>query len=93
MSYFVEYDPELKSRYPTLQSVKRKFPIKGVVAAASVFAAVYILAGSGVLRHLIPGDPDVTAAAFFDMVDRIGAGESVQEAFIDFCKEIILDAE
>lgn len=42
------------------------------------------------LRNLIlPGDPDVTASALENMVDAIGAGESIQSALTDFCREIL----
>ncbi len=42
------------------------------------------------LRNLIlPGDPDVTANALEQMVDAIGAGESVQTALTEFCRNIL----
>ena len=89
MSYSVAYNPELRERYPEIESKQRKLPVKPIVLAAAVVVAFYIIAASGLLRYCIPGEPGVTAAAFSEMVTEIEEGESVRDAFIDFCKEII----
>ncbi len=39
--------------------------------------------------YLIPGDASVTAIAAEELVSQIADGEPVQEAFADFCREII----
>ena len=90
MSYFVEYNPELKNRYPTTKEPSIKFPINKLLWCIAAAVVVCIIASNGLPRWMIPGDPDVTVAAFEVLVDDIGAGESVREAIIDFCKEIIL---
>lgn len=89
MSYCVEYNPELKNRYPELKKPRVIVPVGAFFCCILAIAALYIITTSGVLRYLIPGDPDVTTAAFETLVDEIGAGEPVREAFVDFCKEII----
>ena len=89
MSYFVEYNPELKERYPVATKAERKLSVRPLVWGAVAIGALYIIASSGVLRCLIPGDPDVTTAAFSNLVNEIGDGEPVREAFVNFCKEII----
>ena len=90
MSYCVEYNPELRKRYPELKKPRMKLPVGALLCSVAAVAAVYMIVTSGVLRYLIPGDPDVTTAALETLVDEIGAGEPVREAFVDFCKEIIL---
>lgn len=92
MSYRVDYNPEMKNRYPTFIKIRKKLPIRPLLLSAVAIAACYGVFRSGVLRFLIPGDPAVTTAAFSGMVDDIGAGESVRQAFLTFCKEIIVNA-
>ncbi len=41
---------------------------------------------------LLPGDPDVTAAALEGMVEDLRSGEGIAEAFKAFCQEIIKNA-
>lgn len=92
MSYRVDYTPEMKERYPTFIKIRKKLPIRPLLLFVIAIAACYGIFRSGVLRLLIPGDPAVTTAAFSGMVDDIGAGESVRQAFLAFCKEIIVNA-
>ena len=92
MSYRVDYDPEMKNRYPTYIKIKRKLPARPLLLSIAVIAACYGVFRSGLLHYFIPGDPAVTTAAFSGMMDDIGAGESVRQAFLDFCKEIIVNA-
>ena len=89
MSYSVAYSPETKDRYPTFQQTKRKFPVRPIVWCVALIAAAYIITSNGVLRYCIPGDPDVTVAAFSEMVAEIREGETVRDAFVDFCKQVI----
>ena len=92
MSYRVDYNPEMKKRYPTFIKIRKKLPIRQLLLSVIAIAACYGIIRSGVLRLLIPGDPVVTTAAFTGMVEDIGAGESVRQAFLTFCKEIIVNA-
>ena len=92
MSYCVEYNPELKKHYPSVTKSGKKPPIALILGVVITVAAAYALVSSGVLRYLIPGDPEVTTAAFSVLVERIGAGEPVREAFLGFCEEIIVNA-
>lgn len=50
--------------------------------------------GAGMLRRLlIPGDPEVTAQAFAQMVDGLRAGEDASECVTAFCREILENAQ
>ena len=91
MSYCVEYNPELRKDYPMRTKQKRQLPIK-LILSISLIAAVYILASCGIFRHLIPGDPDKTTAAFSVMVEEIGEGERLKDAVVTFCREVITNA-
>lgn len=93
MSYRVDYTPETRDRYPSRIKVRRKLPIRPAIVSVATVAIIYCIVSSGVLRLLIPGDPAVTTAAFDGMVDDIGAGDSVRNAFLTFCKEIIVNAD
>lgn len=92
MSYCVDYNPEMKKRYPTYTKVRRKVSVRSLLLAVAVIVVCYGIFRSGLLRFFIPGDPAVTTAALSGMVDDIGAGESVRQAFLTFCKEIIVNA-
>ena len=92
MSYCVKYSPELGKRYPSVVKIRRKFPVGVLFGVLFFVVAAYALISSDVLHYLIPGDPAVTTAAFSLMVEEIGAGESVSEAFFSFCKEIVVNA-
>ena len=92
MSYRVDYNPEMKNRYPSIIKIKKKLPLRPILLSVTAIAVCYGIFRSGVLQFLIPGDPAVTTAAFSGMVDDIGAGESVRQAFLSFCKEIIVNA-
>lgn len=92
MSYRVDYNPEMKKRYPTLSKIRKQLPLKPLILSVVIIAGVYGIFSSGVLRWFIPGEPAVTTAAFSEMVEDIGAGEPVREAFLTFCKEIIVNA-
>lgn len=92
MGYCVEYNPEFKNRYPSVPRNRKRLPIGILIWGAAAVTAVYILVSSGVLRHLIPGDPNVTTAAFSLLVEEIAEGESVRDAFFAFCREIVVNA-
>jgi len=92
MSYRVDYNPEMNKRYPSVTKTRRKLPIRPILLTVGAVALVYGIFSSGLLCLLIPGDPAVTAAAFSGMIENIGAGESIRQAFLLFCKEIIVNA-
>ena len=92
MSYRVDYNPETKTRYPTYIKIRKKASIKPLLFAVVTITICYCIYRSNLLRYLIPGDPAVTTAAFSGMVDNIEAGKTVRQAFLEFCKEIIVNA-
>ena len=93
MGYHINYNPEMKDRYPTKVDCKKNFLIRKIVVSIVVGVFVVGIVVSGALRSLIPGDAAVTVAAFSGMVEDIEAGETVRQAFLSFCKEIIVNAK
>ena len=89
MSYCVSYNPEFSKRYPFAQRRQRQLSktlIVLVLIAALTAGAAW---RGGILRFLIPGDPDVTVAAFSTMVEKVEMGEPLRESLLAFCREII----
>lgn len=39
--------------------------------------------------YLIPGDPAVTKAAFSEMTQQLKDGESLEDAVVTFCREVM----
>ena len=89
MSYCIEYNPELKRKYPKVK-FHRQIPTKKIIFLLIFFISAYLLLESKVYRYLIPGDPDTTIAAFSAMVDQVGDGEPMKDAVRSFCEEIIV---
>ena len=89
MSYHVEYNPELKIRYP-FQRKKKRISIIPIVILGCL--AVVLMTKAHVLRFLIPGDPDITTTAFNGMVERIEKGIPIGDSLVAFCEEIIENA-
>lgn len=89
MSYTVEYNPELRNSYPMKQKKRQKIPVKTFVVAFIIVVALYIFDAVGFLQYIIPGDPTVTAGAFYDMVEQVRAGQTVSEGILTFFKDVI----
>ena len=90
MSYCIEYNPELREKYPKVK-LQRHIPTKKLVYLLVFFVASYLLIQSKVFRYLLPGNPDVTISAFSTMVERVGDGAPMRDAVRSFCEEIIVN--
>jgi hypothetical protein len=88
MSYSIEYNPELKNKYPSSKT-KIELPTKKLIILFVVLITSYVFMQCRLYRYCIPGNPDVTVSAFSTMVERVGDGDSVKDAFCGFCREII----
>ena len=88
MSYYVEYSPELKKRYP-IRVKRNKNPTVTVAILLLAAVAAYISVQYGLVRYLIPGNQEVTAAAISQLVEQLASGEPIREAVITFCEEIV----
>ena len=92
MSYRVDYNPEMKNRYPSFIKTRKKVLLRPLLIGVAAVIICYGIYSSDLLCYLIPGDPTTTTAAFSEMVDNIESGKNVRQAFLDFCKEIIVNA-
>ncbi len=92
MSYNIEYNPELGKLYPskTSKSGNGMLVKLGILLLAAVVS--YAALQTGLARYLIPGDPEVTSAAFSGMVTMVGEGVPVGEAILSFCEAVITNA-
>ena len=94
MAYRIDYDKT--------GTRKRIEPAKSRIAVyTAAFFLLFLLLvnlfwpdGTGFLRQsLIPGDPDVTAAAVDSLIDDLKDGQQVSDAITAFCRELISNAE
>ena len=93
MSYQIEYNPELSSRYPVLQKKGFQFSKYILVAVLICIITMWLLSKYEMLHFLIPGDSEVTKAAFSTLIEEVGNGSSVSDGIIGFCEEIISNAK
>lgn len=94
MGYQIVYSPEDKRKYPINTPRKRKINL----APLLLLLATVLLLGrpkirSEVERWLIPGDPQITRAAFVVMIEQLQGGETFGAAVTTFCNEIIAGGE
>ena len=80
MAYRIIYAPARKGK----RTGKRVFLF---AAVAGLLGAVWVVKKAGI--SILPGDPEVTAAALEHMVASVSQGEPVGEVFFAFCREII----
>ena len=94
MGYRIQYQPELNNKY--LIKSKRKTD-KQILLYISILSCLAILLTVPVCRHwlwefLIPGDAQLTSAAFSEMLNLLKSGEDLSDAVTAFCKEILVYA-
>lgn len=89
MSYKVQYHPELNRKYPASSASHKRNGRKIIFFSLLAILVGVLLIQSDVFHYLLPGNPEVTAAAFASLVTEVGEGESVTEAIVKFCNDII----
>ena len=75
---------------------KRRYNLKWITGLCVFFVVLFLTIISFIpqfrfaIRSIIlPGDPDVTAAALERLVEAVSDGEAIQTALTEFCREII----
>ncbi len=91
MSYRIEYAKDKKHRVS-------RFPQgTGFLVAICVVALLAALEFSGlkekILLRIVPGDAEVTAAAFEGLVTDLKEGTGAADAITSFCQEIVKNAK
>ena len=85
MAYQIQYEPEKNRKYPA-HFRRRKSLVIPILIAVAIVVCFAICGKTGIL---IPGDPQVTAQAFSQMVDMVRNGEQVEDALSTFCVEVL----
>ena len=95
MGYTIQYGPAGKAEAAWHAKRRKKAgAILAVCVLAVVFAAMVLSGGfEEIKNYLIPGDPEVTQAAFAQFTEDIRQGDTVGDAITAFCREIIDGAE
>lgn len=89
MSYSIRYDSMACPKN------RKQLPKKQILAAIAVLGLVLCAIGIKlgylpfVSRVLLPGDPEVTAAALENMVNDLRCGDGLWNAVTAFCREIV----
>ena len=89
MSYIVSYEPDLDHRYPVKEAPRKQLPVKKILLLIFVCGAIYGFVRFGLTRYLVPGDPEITEAAFSNMLTLIKEGETVNTAVTTFIQEVV----
>ena len=85
MSYQINYDPSRRRKFYTTKHKKKP----GWILIVAVVALSVTIFHKDLKHVLIPGDKQVTSAAFSDLTENLRAGESLKDAVTTFCREII----
>ncbi len=89
MGYKVLYPQVGKRKYRKF----RKPPPKVLITSSIVIFMVLILTfWHGGLSWLLPGDPVVTENALQEMIDSLQNGETLGQAVVTFCREVVAGA-
>lgn len=90
MGYRIQYGPVGSKRR------ERKKKRMGLLVAICVVISAAVLHFSGldtvIKTWLLPGDPEVTAAALQELVSDLQDGAGIGEAVMAFCEEIVDNA-
>ena len=89
MGYRIEYNPEKNNIYPETSTRKTKWLIIALTVVVALFVVQKIDINQEIKSFFIPGDPEVTSAAFSAMVENIRQGDHISDAVTAFCLEII----
>lgn len=87
MAYQITYGP-VKQKKMGGKRGGGKLPAAVFLGALLLSVLAYEFRES-IASFLLPGDPDVTAAALQSMAEEIAVGERIGDAFACFCQEII----
>ena len=85
MSYCIRYE---KKVHPWQ---KRNHHRKGMMVIASLCLILLLIGCFGLekMQLLLPGDPSVTAQALDNMTEALSSGDSLKDAIVTFCQEIL----
>lgn len=91
MGYKITYGPAREKRKAQPVRIRPVHIWLGIMILA-VFVRL-IGYGDDIMKLILPGDPAVTAAALENITQELTAGESISDAFSEFCQEIVDHAQ
>lgn len=94
MAYTVYYTEtgEIERNNIALKKSNHKILVSLCLVLLFVFGTVKLLSSERIQQFLIPGDPQITKAAFAEMTQSVREGQSVEDAVVAFCRQILTEA-
>lgn len=95
MGYCIEYNPEQRKKYPVKARHRshRNLKIATIMLCGIILGLIGMKNTATLKEWLLPGDAQVTEAAFSAMVENIRSGEPFGDAVNAFCLEIMEHAK
>ena len=94
MGYQIQYGQTMKKlMIREQQRTYKNTPAIKWILMCLVLLLIAFLGNSGYLDFMIPGNKEVTTAAFELMITNVREGERVANAFTGFCLEILYNAQ
>ena len=87
VGYSIQYGQTIAKKYCTKSTKKKKYLIYIFISVALVVMLFCFR------ESFYPGDREVTKAALGTMTENIKSGQSIADAFREFCGDIIAGAE
>lgn len=94
MSYRIEYEGVSAEENICGANRKTGLWMKGIYVLIVLCVVIFILFGNMEVAEsiFIPGNPEITKAAFLSFTEDLQEGSTFRDAFITFCREIIENA-
>ena len=85
MSYSIRYETK---KHPWQKRCDHRKTITRFVCFCVILLMIGYF-GIGRMHNLLPGDPNVTAIALENLTESISSGDSLKDAIVAFCQEIL----
>lgn len=92
VSYMIRYGQEMKQERRLKQKYIHQWICWFCLAVAVMTGFLWPQAREVAQQLLCPWLEEGTVVAFQGMIQRIGAGSAVPVAFVEFCREIVINA-
>ena len=91
MAYVIRYRSHGKKKYPRRNFIKGRTPLLLTIGALIVVISLTLYNGG--LQWILPGNPEITAPAFEELMNALSNGASFSDAVTAFCREVIYSAQ
>ena len=93
MSYQIVYGSEKKPQKQPGKHSLRTGLTAGIILIALMGVLRFTGIGTMLWQKMIPGDPEITTAAFENMTEYLRNGRSISDAVVVFCQTVIEGAQ